>query len=99
MVASIPARKLRSLLYSQRSPVMASTVKPARLWKAIWLTPKPLALVRLVHSGVGAIGSHIPGWVSIVVDVAFEQWHQTHLIGRIAVLDDDIQNQTAVAAG
>src|ERR1700753_4375450 len=43
MLASMPARKLRSLRYTQRLLTMASMPRWAFLWKATSLTPSALA--------------------------------------------------------
>src|SRR5580765_4666715 len=90
-LASMPARKLRSLRYTQRLRTMSSTLSPLLLWKAISCTP------HVGTAGEAAVRDRLTRRRAIRVDVAFQHRHEPLAVGRIAGLDHQIENQAAPA--
>src|SRR5437867_2697337 len=56
MLASMPARKFRSLRNTQRLLTMASIVRPRFLWKATSCTPRAFACLRLSRLAAPDLG-------------------------------------------
>ena len=76
---------------------MSATARPRFLWKATSVTPRPLASVEIVAAGIAAVGGHLAGRRAATGDVAVEHGQEALGIGRVAGLDDDIEDQAALA--
>src|SRR5260370_42180136 len=77
---------------------MSSTAKPRFLWKATSRTPR-LGGFEIVEAGIAAIGGDLPRRHPTAGDLAIEHGQEALGIGRVAGLDDDIEDQTALAGG
>src|SRR6266404_9511856 len=97
MPASIPARKLRSLRSTQRLLTMSSTAMPRFLWKATILHAACLGLLEIVETGIAPIGGHLPRRHAATGDLAIEHGQEALGVRGVAGLDDDIEDQTALA--
>lgn len=58
-----------------------------------------LGLAQIGTAGKAAIGGRLPRRLGIKSDVALQHWQQTLAVGRVAGLDDEIQDQAASAGG
>src|SRR6516165_4385475 len=56
-----------------------------------------LGLFEIVATGIAAIGGGLPRWCTAAGDLAIEHRQKALGIGGIAVLDDDIEDQAALA--
>ena len=75
----MPARKRRSLLYSHRSPVIASTRQAHSLVEGHVSTPRDLASARLAATGIATICGEIARRLTIVGNMTLQQRHQQTL--------------------
>src|ERR1700729_1656539 len=98
MLASMPARKLRSLRYTQRLLTMASMPRWPFLWKATSLTPSGLGLGDVGRAGIAAVARDLAWRLAVRRNVALQHGQKALGIGRIAGLDDDVEDQ-ATATG
>ena len=98
MPASMPARKLRSLRYTQRLLTMSSILRPRFLWKAIRARPGPWPGrdCRAWHSRRRPRPAAAP---AVERDVAIQHRQQALAVGRIAGLDHQVEDQAAPAGG
>src|SRR5690348_2790956 len=58
-----------------------------------------LGLFEIVAAGIAAIGGGLPRRRATAGDLAIEHWQEALRIGGIARLDDDIEDQAALAGG
>src|SRR5260370_34184467 len=77
---------------------MSSTAKPRFLWKATSRTPR-LGGFEIVEAGITAIGGDLPRRHPTAGDLASEHGQETLGIRRGAGLEDDIEDQAALAGG
>jgi hypothetical protein len=80
-----------------RALTISATVMPHFLWKATSATPRVLAAVRLARLAIAAIGGGLPRRPAGAGDVAVGHGQKALRIGRVAGLDDDIEDQAALA--
>ncbi len=97
MPASIPARKFRSLRYTQGLFAISSTVSPRFLWKAISSTFSSLASRSIFLAGIASICRHLAGHFSIELNMPIQHRKKTIYICRIAFFYYHIQNQSTSA--
>ena len=71
---------------------------PHFLWKATSHAAR-FRLVEIVAAGIAAIGGGLPRRRAAAGDLAIEHGQETFGVGGIASLDDDIEDQAALAGG
>src|SRR5258708_4774055 len=63
------------------------------------LNAQGLCLLQIVEAGVATITGRLSRWRTLARDVALEHGKEALGIGRVAGLDDDIEDQAALAGG
>src|SRR5712692_6220771 len=63
------------------------------------LDTQGLCLLQIVEAGVAAIAGRLSRWRTLARDMALEHGKEALGIGRVAGLDDDIEDQAALAGG
>ncbi len=91
----MPARKLRSLRYTQLTLDHGFDAETGLLMEGDIAHAKRLGLGEIGHTGIAAVAGGLAWRLAVAGDVALQHRQKTLSIGRIASLDNDVEDQAA----